>query len=45
VDVASLIVDFTLKVAKGEVKAYLPAPSFPAVNNVSQKAPLPVYSN
>jgi [lysine-biosynthesis-protein LysW]--L-2-aminoadipate ligase len=45
VDVAGLIVDFTLKVAKGEIKANLATPSFPGLDKVSQKAPLPVYSN
>jgi [lysine-biosynthesis-protein LysW]---L-2-aminoadipate ligase len=45
VDVAGLIVDFTLKVAKGEIKANLPAFSLPALTKAVSQEPLPVYAN
>jgi [lysine-biosynthesis-protein LysW]--L-2-aminoadipate ligase len=45
VDVAGLIVDFTLKVARGEIKANLPAFSLPAIAKVEHKAPVPAYAN
>jgi [lysine-biosynthesis-protein LysW]--L-2-aminoadipate ligase len=44
VDVAGLIVDFTLKVAKGEIKANLPALSGPVLTKTHSKEPLPVYA-
>jgi len=45
VDVAGLIVDFTLKVARGEIKANLPAFSLPAIAKVEHKASVPAYAN
>ena len=44
VNVASLIVDFTLKVAKGEIKTSLPGNSQPVAVKANQNAPMPVYS-
>jgi [lysine-biosynthesis-protein LysW]---L-2-aminoadipate ligase len=45
VNVAGLIVDFTLKVARGEIKTSLPGTGMPATVQANQNAPLPVYSN
>jgi [lysine-biosynthesis-protein LysW]--L-2-aminoadipate ligase len=45
VDVASLIVDFTVKVAKGEIKTSLPDVSVPVAANANPNGPLPAYSN
>jgi len=44
VDVAGLIVDFTLKVAKGEIKANLPIFSLPAMAKSAPREPFPVYA-
>jgi [lysine-biosynthesis-protein LysW]--L-2-aminoadipate ligase len=43
VDVAGLIVDFTLKVAKGEIRTGIPSAALPSVVKLRQNAPLPVY--
>lgn len=45
VDVAGLIVEFTLKVAKGEVQANMPGSHFPSLSKMTPKSLLPVYSN
>ena len=45
VDVAGLIVDFTLKVARGEIKANLPAFSLPVTAKMEQKESVPVYTH
>jgi [lysine-biosynthesis-protein LysW]--L-2-aminoadipate ligase len=45
VNVAGLIVDFTLKVAKGEIKTSLPGDRLPVPVKTNQNAPLPVYAN
>ncbi len=44
VDVAGLIVDFTLKVAKGEIKANLPVFGLPVMAKPAAQEPLPVYA-
>jgi [lysine-biosynthesis-protein LysW]--L-2-aminoadipate ligase len=44
VNVASLIVDFTLKVAKGEIKTSLPGNAQPVAVKANQNAPMPIYS-
>jgi [lysine-biosynthesis-protein LysW]---L-2-aminoadipate ligase len=44
VNVAGLIVDFTLKVAKGEIKTSIPAPSQPQTVQPRQNAPMPAYA-
>ncbi len=45
VDVAGLIVDFTIKVARGEIQANLAAPNYFPASHHSQKSPSSVYSN
>jgi [lysine-biosynthesis-protein LysW]--L-2-aminoadipate ligase len=44
VDVAGLIVDFTLKVAKGEIKTSVPSFSLPVTIRPQEKAPMPAYN-
>lgn len=45
VNVAGLIVDFTIKVAKGETKASVPGMSLPVPTKAHFNAPMPVYAN
>jgi [lysine-biosynthesis-protein LysW]--L-2-aminoadipate ligase len=45
VNVAGLIVDFTIKVAKGETKASVPGMSLPVPTKAHFNAPFPVYAN
>jgi [lysine-biosynthesis-protein LysW]---L-2-aminoadipate ligase len=44
VDVAGLMIDFTLKVARGEIKTSLPGSNFPAPVKAHPKGSLPVYA-
>jgi len=44
VNVAGLIVDFTLKVAKGEIRTSIPSATQPETVKPRQNAPLPVYA-
>jgi [lysine-biosynthesis-protein LysW]--L-2-aminoadipate ligase len=44
VNVAGLIVDFTLKVAKGEIRTGIPSAALPSTVKRRQNTPLPVYA-